>query len=385
MSPPDPQRLPSSHLTLAVQLVGDAVAALEPSGALVHANPAWTALFGGPGEGRADDAWIQAVREEDRAAFRDAIARAAATRATVEQEPLRVMDPRGEERRIRFTLAEDAETGHICAVGRDITAEGARTRERMIEAALIEGPIIVWAVDRNGIFVLQTGGGLSALGLPQGAFVGLNLFEIHAGRESVIDGVRRTLAGERVQEGALTLGKYLVTFTAPMRDADGAIMGASGLTLDVSELKRAHDELAEQLALIKAQEATIQQLSTPIIEVWRGVVVLPLVGQVTGPRAEDMTHALLARIVEKRVRFAILDVTGVASVEASTADALLRIVRAVALLGAESLLVGLQPDVARTVVALDIPLDGVKTLRNLEEGLRYCMARTREREWQGQT
>lgn len=145
------------------------------------------------------------------------------------------------------------------------------------------------------------------------------------------------------------------------------------LRSEVDERHRVEQELLEKLALIETQEQAIRALSTPIIRVWDGVLALPLVGTIDGKRSAEMTERLLAEVVRTGTRYTILDVTGVEVVDSPTADHLIRITRAVRLLGARSVITGIRPAVAQTMASLGMDLSAVVTLGNLQEGLTACM------------
>ncbi|MFY0532730.1 STAS domain-containing protein [Nannocystis pusilla] len=121
------------------------------------------------------------------------------------------------------------------------------------------------------------------------------------------------------------------------------------------------------------REALIAAVSTPIIQVWDDIVTMPVVGLVDSVRAADMKSALLAAVARTGAKFAIVDLTGVDVVDTATADHLLRVMRAVQLLGARCVITGIQPSVAQIIVGLGLGLPGVVTLRSLREGLRFCL------------
>lgn len=132
-------------------------------------------------------------------------------------------------------------------------------------------------------------------------------------------------------------------------------------------------ELEEKLATIERQAAAIRELSTPVMEIWDDVLVLPIVGVVDSKRSAEIMTNLLDRLVATRSRCVILDVTGVDAVDTSTADTLLRVVRAASLLGARSVLTGLRPAVARMLVEIGAELGELRTFRSLKEGLKDCL------------
>lgn len=131
----------------------------------------------------------------------------------------------------------------------------------------------------------------------------------------------------------------------------------------------------EQDQLIARQEAAIRELSTPIVQVWSGVLTLAIVGALDTARADAITDGLLSKVVATRARFTILDLTAVELVDTTTANHVLRIVRAVQLLGADCVITGIRPAVAQSMVSTGIDLASIKTLATLENGLRYCIDR----------
>lgn len=176
----------------------------------------------------------------------------------------------------------------------------------------------------------------------------------------------------------------------PLRDAEGRIrflmVVCQDQTVMMEErlaLEAARGEIETQQATIRAleaaqgeieaQRATIQALSSPIIEVWRGVLALPVIGHVNAARSADMMSRLLAAIARTRSRYAILDLTGVSLVDAPTADSFITMIRAVELLGAQGILVGIQPAISRALVELGVELGGLRSFRTLGDALEACM------------
>jgi rsbT co-antagonist protein RsbR len=139
-------------------------------------------------------------------------------------------------------------------------------------------------------------------------------------------------------------------------------------------LERSRSELADKLETIENQRLAIQDLSTPILDIWDDVVTLPIIGAIDTRRAVEMTERLLSRIVETGSRCVIIDLTGVEVVDSMTADHLIKMTRAVRLLGCFCVITGIGPEIARTLVELDLNLGGIATLRNLKTGLEACFA-----------
>ncbi|TKD03212.1 STAS domain-containing protein [Polyangium fumosum] len=147
---------------------------------------------------------------------------------------------------------------------------------------------------------------------------------------------------------------------------------------EVEERAATEKELRDKLDLIARQEEAIRALSTPIIEVWDGVITLPLMGVVDSQRAAETMTRLLDAIVQKNARDAIIDLTGVDVIDTSTADHILRLVRAAELLGARCMITGIRPAVAQTMVSIGIDLSKLVTLASLRDGLVRCMGHVRK-------
>jgi rsbT co-antagonist protein RsbR len=134
-------------------------------------------------------------------------------------------------------------------------------------------------------------------------------------------------------------------------------------------------ELEDQLATIEKQRAAIRELSTPMIEVWSGVLCVPIVGVIDSSRAAEMTSALLSAVVEKKVMFTIIDITGIEAMDTRATDHFLRMARSVRLLGAECVLSGINPNVARSIIHMGVELSGVETYRSLRDALQHHVQR----------
>lgn len=136
-------------------------------------------------------------------------------------------------------------------------------------------------------------------------------------------------------------------------------------------------EMQDKLEIIEEQRRAIQALSTPIIQLWDEILAVPVVGAIDGERTARMMEKLLEAIIQSKARFAILDVTGVETIDTSTADNFVRIIRAVQLLGAQGVISGIGPLVAQTIVDIGVDLTGIRTFSNLREALKTCIAAPR--------
>jgi rsbT co-antagonist protein RsbR len=159
-------------------------------------------------------------------------------------------------------------------------------------------------------------------------------------------------------------------YNTPLIDSDGNVIGVASLVQDVTEQKRIETELRDRE---RAQAATISRLSTPILDLWEGVLTLPVIGAVDEERASRMTESVLEAISRTRAAFTIIDLTGMDGVDASTADHLLRLVQTTQLLGSRCLVSGISPAAAQTMVQLGRGLDNVSTFSTLRAALGFVL------------
>ncbi len=129
-------------------------------------------------------------------------------------------------------------------------------------------------------------------------------------------------------------------------------------------------ELEDKLRTIESQRMAIAELSTPVMQVWDGVLCLPVVGVMDTARSAEMTQALLQAIVEMNAKSCIIDITGIEVMDTGTADHFMRMARAVALLGARCTLTGINPHIAQTIVQMGVDLSGIRTHRTLRDALK---------------
>jgi rsbT co-antagonist protein RsbR len=175
----------------------------------------------------------------------------------------------------------------------------------------------------------------------------------------------------------VSLGDYSVRVdigdddhTAVAELLDGINGMIASLAAEHARIDSYREELEGKLATIEQQRAAIRELSTPILEVWQGVLCLPVVGVLDTVRSSEMTSQLLDAIVEHQTSCSIIDVTGIDVMDTSTAEHFIRMGHAAQLLGSLSVLTGLNPTIAQTVVHMGIALAGIVTYRTLRDALR---------------
>lgn len=246
------------------------------------------------------------------------------------------------------------------------------TQAQLLRELINNVPTNVYAIDNDGLCLLSEGGLLAQIGLKPGQNVGIDVFESYRELPTVTAALRAGLRGEATSMEFEFGGRVFTQSTLPRREADGSLVGAFCILMDVTERRRDEQLLREQVSIIQAQKQAIMMMSTPIIEVWDDVLAVPLVGVIDHERAAVILRELLAAISHKRTRFAILDLTGVENVDPTSAEHLVRIIRSVKLLGSEALITGIRPGIAQIMVGLGLDLGAMTTLRSLQEALRYC-------------
>jgi rsbT co-antagonist protein RsbR len=170
--------------------------------------------------------------------------------------------------------------------------------------------------------------------------------------------------------------RHYVVIKFPIRSADGTFTAVCGIATDITERKHAEEERAALHAqIIEAQRTSLRELSTPLIPLGEGVLVMPIIGTVDSARAAQIMDTLLEGIVAQQARMAILDITGVMVVDTQVANALIKAAKSVKLLGAEVVLTGIRAPVARTLIDLGIGLDDIVTLGTLRAGIAYSLRR----------
>ncbi|MEA3151873.1 MAG: rsbT co-antagonist protein RsbR [Gammaproteobacteria bacterium] len=194
---------------------------------------------------------------------------------------------------------------------------------------------------------------------------------------------RRVLAGFSSDETAT----FVFSLKRPLFDAlrDESANNAEQYAADVWEAT----ELLDQLGLhtvktfqrareevISRQQQELLELSTPVVKLWDGILALPMIGTLDSARTQVVMESLLQKIVETESQIAIIDITGVPTVDTLVAQHLLKTVTALRLMGADCIISGVRPQIAQTIVHLGVDLQGVTTKANLADALALALKRT---------
>ncbi len=199
--------------------------------------------------------------------------------------------------------------------------------------------------------------------------------------------------------------KVVNTIKTPIKDKEGNIVGLLGIFWDITEKFKMQDELnrhrlhLEEMVknrtaelteinnllkkeinegkrrekIIEQQSQEILELSTPVIRIWNGIVVAPLIGSLDSMRTQQFIDRLLNTIVQTNSEVALLDITGVPTIDTQTAQHLIEAITASKLLGAKVILTGVRPAIAQTLVHLGIDLTGISTNSSLSGGLKIAL------------
>ena len=128
--------------------------------------------------------------------------------------------------------------------------------------------------------------------------------------------------------------------------------------------------------VISRQQMELLELSTPVVKLWDGILALPMIGTLDSARTQIVMESLLQKIVETESQIAIIDITGVPTVDTLVAQHLLKTVTALRLMGADCIISGVRPQIAQTIVHLGVDLQGVTTKANLADALALALKRS---------
>ncbi len=179
------------------------------------------------------------------------------------------------------------------------------------------------------------------------------------------------------EKGCHELRWYNTVYT-PVRDGTGNMVGVCHYGIEITEQVQARraaksDELRKSVELLAAQQETIRVLSTPLLPLAKNVLAMPLIGPIDARRSEQIIERLLRGVAKEGASMVILDVTGMETIDAQAADAMVRAAQAVRLLGARVLVTGIQPSMAQDLVQRGVDLRGIATYSTLQSVLTAAM------------
>lgn len=269
----------------------------------------------------------------------------------------------------------------LAAVLHDVTQqEQVEQEQRLMKFSLDRSPDGVYWADSKGTIIYASDGACASLGYSREELLTMNLQDIDPAFPALdwdtgvwaplkSQGVLSFESSHRRKDGII----IPVDVFAYYLEFEGREYGCS-FARDISERKRVEAEQAAlQSQILMAQQAALRELSTPLIPIADGVVVMPLIGSLDSTRAQQVIETLLEGVASRRAEVAILDITGVAVVDTQVANALLRAAQAVRLLGAQVVLTGIKPEVAQTLVNLGADMGSIVTRGSLQSGIAFAL------------
>lgn len=183
---------------------------------------------------------------------------------------------------------------------------------------------------------------------------------------------RRSAAGRSVTE---TLAFFSHLRSAVLEQGDDQAPELNHLIdramlASAAHYQRARDEIIER------QQQELLELSTPVVKLWANILILPLIGVLDSGRCQTVMESLLNQIAESGAAIAIIDITGVPTVDTLVAHHLLKTITAARLMGAECIVSGIRPQIAQTIVHLGLELDDIVTKANLADAFLEALQRT---------
>lgn len=254
--------------------------------------------------------------------------------------------------------------------------------EAEIRAILGAMDAVILILDGDGRYVRVVPTRPDLLYKPSGELLGKTLHEVMSKElaDDILAHVRRALETRGVvpMEYSLTIGGKSIWFEASLsRMGDNRVLL---IARDETARRRAEEALRQSIlqeGLIRAEARALADLAMPLIPITDEIIVMPLVGQLDEQRVERATATLLAGIAAKKARVAILDITGVPTIDARVAGGLVRAARAAELLGARVELTGIKSEVAQILVTLGVELGGLATRGTLQDGIACALGLAR--------
>lgn len=245
--------------------------------------------------------------------------------------------------------------------------------QKIKEQMLDQVPSSIMAVDKDFKIIYLNQAGLKTLARSADNLIGHYCYEVigssHCNTKSCC--MKKAIETGKVHSDRTEVpvgdGKITVEYyTVPLKDEDNQTIGGLEFAVDISRQVEYEKNLIEQ-------SRTIQQLSTPTIKLWDGILVLPIVGVIDSLRAQNMMESMLNKIVETYSKVIILDIQGVAAVDTAVAQHLIKIAKATKLMGCVCILSGISPAVAQTIIQLGIDMESIRTKATLSDAFSEAL------------
>lgn len=356
------------------------------SGELSLHNRALAELAGHPLHPRGGE---QPAAADGLAALLDRTAQPGAQRT---QQELELVRPDGSRVTVEATTIpvhdEHGDLARTVILLQDITLrrqaeQAVFTNQELLRKLISNCPSAIWVKDTEGRYLLANTVLERLYGMPSEQLRGMKDTAFYppelaqALRDNDLEVMRtgKQLTREEVyiQDG---VRRTALSCKFPLINAAGEVYGVGGVSTDITDQRnaeQAREQALIQQRTIEAQQEALRELSTPLIPLAAGVLVMPLIGLIDAERASQIVEALLNGIAGQRAHTTILDITGVRVVDRNVASGLVQAARAARLLGARVFLTGIGPRVAQTLVELGAELDDVVTLATLQSGIAHAL------------
>jgi rsbT co-antagonist protein RsbR len=363
---------------LLVENAPDGIGIADTNLVFTYANPALAAMLAYPDlVGRT----VMEITHPDDLAVLNAITEQVA-RGETPRETIRYLNAKGATVTVQASaLALRDGQGNLigyASINRDITAqlaaeESLYASEQRNRALLNAIPDLLFVLNTDGVFLDFKAD--DYLLLPPEAFLNRKIGDVlppHLAEQTL------THMEELKRTHTMQTFEYQIVINDTLRDFEARMVLSNDdvlvLSRDVTKQKRAERERqAMQERIIEAQQATLRELSTPLMPIADGVVVMPLIGTIDTLRAQQIMEALLEGISDHYARFAILDITGVKVVDTQVAAALIRSAQAARMLGARMVLTGISPEIAQTLVHIGADMREMITKPTLQQGIAHVL------------
>ncbi|MEF3272995.1 MAG: PAS domain-containing protein [Chloroflexus sp.] len=364
-----------------VELAPDGIAIADLQLNLVYANPALQAMLGYPNLiGMPVPSFVYPPDLEKLRAIADKIQRS----QSLQQQVIRYMRYDGSLVTVQASaVALRDQQGNLtgyASINRDISdqiaaEETLRRSEQRHRDLLAAIPDLMFLLSPDGTFLDCKGDRNGKLLLPPEEFLGRRVVDVLPTPladlvMSHLDALRRTGVMQTFTY-QLLLDDEIEEYEARMSFSNNDVLV---LSRNITEQRRVERERAAmQEQIIQAQQATLRELSTPLLPIANGVVVMPLVGAIDSTRAQQVMETLLYGVTEHNAHVVIIDITGVKVVDTQVAGALIRAAQASRMLGAQVVLTGIRPEIAQTLVHIRAELRDMTTKATLQDGIRYAL------------
>ena len=329
---------------------------------------------------------LEAVVPADQQSFQESLRQAATNLGQIDWEG-QIINRYGQERWIHIVARSEQRSATIVVLNGIITdvseRRAAEEQHMRLLSALEATSDLVCITNNQGQFEYLNQAGRTTLGIADDVDISTIHFshiypaaEVEEFQNEIIPIVLREGIWSGERNLALKNGRQIPISQVLMvhLNQDGTPRFFSTLLRDLTPQKKAEAERNEfQERIIQMQHAMIAELSTPLIPLTQGVLVLPLIGTLDSQRTMMLIETVLEGVSQQQAHTVIIDITGVSVIDTQVASIFLQLAQSIQLLGAQTVLTGIRPEVAQTIVGLGINFDSLVTRSDLQAGIGYAL------------